>query len=79
MTKEQLAAEATRIGESEAINLALDRMRLDALDALATADPEDAAGIRTLQSTVKCVDAFRGELSAMILNGTPRTKNIGIA
>lgn len=72
MTKEERAAEAQRIRESEAVIEATTAMRKTALDALASCEPTDADQIRKHQAMVRCVDDFLGELDAMICNGQPK-------
>lgn len=77
MTKEELAVEARRVRESEAVVAALDNLRTDALDALATANPFDAEKIAVHQATVRTVSDFLGQLDAMIRNGEEK-KQFGI-
>jgi hypothetical protein len=77
MTKEQLAAEAQRIKENEALQYALSYMRQDALERLVLAPATDAEAIRDHQARVRVVDDFLARIEAIIRNGQPR-KQAGI-
>jgi hypothetical protein len=77
MTKEQLAAEAQRIKDNEALQYALSYMRQDALERLVLAPATDAEAIRDHQARVRVVDDFLARIEATIRNGQPR-KQAGI-
>jgi hypothetical protein len=77
MTKEQLAAEAQRIKENEALQEALAYMVAEANYDLVRADADDKIAILRLQQRVLVVDDFLARIEAIIRNGQPR-KQAGI-
>jgi hypothetical protein len=77
MDKSQLAAEAQRIKENEALQLALSHMRSEALEGLASADPTNTEDIRNHQATVRVIANFLARIEATIRDGQPR-KQAGI-
>jgi hypothetical protein len=77
MTTEQLAAEAQRIKENEALQEALAYLRSEALEGLVRTPATDAEAIRDHQARVRVVDDFLARIEAIIRNGQPR-KQAGI-
>lgn len=74
MTKEQLAALAQSLKDNEAFQAALNDIRADALEALATMSRDDELAFYTAQATVKVVDAIRSDLEQFILKGKAKPK-----
>ncbi|HYE25089.1 MAG TPA: hypothetical protein VEG32_07810 [Clostridia bacterium] len=70
--KDRLAQEARNLGENEAFQLALGRIRMDALEGLVRTPATDIEAIRDHQARVRVVDDLRGNLEAFIRNGQPR-------
>jgi hypothetical protein len=75
--KAQLAAEAQRIKENEALQLALSQIRSEALEGLVRTPATDIEAIRDHQAVVRVVDDFLARIEATIRNGQPR-KQAGI-
>lgn len=67
MRPDHLAKEAGRILADQVLNLALDTMRREALEDLATADAEEIIDVLRHQQRVAAVDEFRGMLRRFIL------------
>lgn len=72
--KAQLAAEAQRLKDNEALQAALKEMRDDALEGLVVADPTKPEEIRNHQATVRVIGDFLARIEAIIRNGQPRKK-----
>jgi hypothetical protein len=77
MDKSQLAAEAQRIKENEALQKALADIRRDALEALVLTPATDTETIRNHQTTARVVHDFLARIEATIRDGQPR-KQAGI-
>lgn len=77
MDKAQLAAEAQRIKDNEALQDALSYMRSEALDGLVRTPATDTEAIRDHQARVRVIDDFLARIEATIRNGQPR-KQAGI-
>jgi hypothetical protein len=77
MDKAQLAAEAQRIKDNEALQEALSYMRSEALDGLVRTPATDTEAIRDHQARVRVIDDFLARIEATIRNGQPR-KQAGI-
>lgn len=67
MTGEHLKREADRLKNDELFNQALDAIRSEALDSLATADADNYATIVRWQQRVQVVDEIRATLDRYIL------------
>jgi hypothetical protein len=65
--REQLRLEAERLKENEALQLAFDMARREALEALAAADAADVNAMLRLQAKVAAIDAIRAELDRIII------------
>jgi hypothetical protein len=65
--REQLKLEAERLRESEALQVAFDAARREALEALAVADVADVNGVLRLQAKVAAIDGIRTQLDRMII------------
>jgi hypothetical protein len=65
---------AQSLKDNEAFQAALNGIRADALEALATMKRDDAQAFYTAQATVKVVDAIRSDLEQFILAGKPKAK-----
>lgn len=72
MTRQELAAEAQRLKDNEAFQLALDHMRSAALEGFVRTSATDAEAIRDHQAKVWVVDELRGDIEAFIRNGQPK-------
>ena len=70
MTLDHLAAEAERLGKDETLNMALDALRLEALNELAGADADNKTLVLRLQQKVAVIDDIRSELKGMVLRGS---------
>lgn len=68
---------AQSLEDNEALQLALDTMRADALDGLVVVDADDKNAILKFQATVKVVDDLRGNLDQFIRSGKPK-KPVGL-
>ena len=75
MDKAQLAAEAQRIKENEALQEALSYMRSEALDGLVRTPATDTEAIRDHQARVRVIDDFLARIEATIRNGQPRKQS----
>lgn len=75
MDKAQLAAEAQRIKESEALQEALSYIRTEALEALVRTPATETEAIRDHQAKVRVVDDFLARIEAIIRNGQPRKQS----
>lgn len=64
---DHLAKEADRLKNDELFNKALDAIRSEALDSLATADADNCATIVRWQQRVQVVDEIRATLDRYIL------------
>jgi hypothetical protein len=64
---DHLAKEAARLKADEIFNMALDRIRAEALEGLARIDADDMTAILKLQCRVFVVDEIRTTLDAYIL------------
>lgn len=73
--KTQLAAEAQRLKDNEALQEALSTMRSRALEGLVRAPATDAEAIRDHQAYVRVVDDFLARIEATIRNGQPRKQS----
>jgi hypothetical protein len=69
VTAEQLAQQAASLRDNEAFQAALNAMRADALDRLATVNADDRLAIIANQAAVKVVDELRGNLEQFIRSG----------
>lgn len=67
MNPDHLAKEADRLKHDELFNRALDAIRSEALDSLATADADSFTDIVRLQQRVLVVDEIRATLDRYIL------------
>lgn len=67
MTPSHLKKEADFLLSHAVLNLALDTMRREALEDLATADAEEIIDVLRHQQRVAAVDEFRGMLRRFIL------------
>jgi hypothetical protein len=65
--RERLKLEAERLRESEALQVAFDTARREALEALAVADAADVMGVLRLQAKVAAIDEVRMQLDRMII------------
>lgn len=72
MDKEFLSQEAKRLSADPVFNEALNRMRADALERLASAKIDDINSILSLQATVRVCDGIRMEMESMILSKEDR-------
>lgn len=73
--KEQLAGEARRIKENEALQAALAYLRSEALEALVRTPATETETIRDHQAKVRVVDDFLARIEAIIRNGQPRKQS----
>jgi hypothetical protein len=64
------AKEAERLLADATLKLALDAVKADALEALATVDVDDKTAVLRLQATVFVIDEVRSALKAMVLRQT---------
>lgn len=64
---DHLAKEADRLKADPILNMALDKIRAEALEGLARIDADDLTAILKLQCRVFVVDEIRGTLDAYIL------------
>ena len=64
---DHLAKEAHRLKHDEIFNMALDRIRAEALEGLALTDADDITAILKLQCRVFAVDEIRSTLDAYIM------------
>lgn len=64
---DHLAKEADRLKSDELFNKALDAIRSEAMDSLATADADDKTAILRYQQKVAVVDEIRATLDRYIL------------
>jgi ketosteroid isomerase-like protein len=67
MLNDHLAKEADRLKNDEIFNMALDRIRAEALEGLAQIDADDITAVLKLQCRVFAVDEIRSTLDAYIL------------
>ena len=67
MSADHLAAEAERLKNDEILNMALDRIRAEALEGLAQIDADDITAVLKLQCRVFAVDEIRSTLDAYIM------------
>lgn len=67
MSSDHLAKEAARLKADDIFNMALDRVRAEALEGLARIDADDMTAILKLQCRVFVVDEIRTTLDAYIL------------
>jgi hypothetical protein len=67
MDRDHYAKEAERLLRDDVLNFALDLIREEALEELATADPADMVTLLRHQQTVAVVDGIRGELRGATL------------
>lgn len=72
---EHLKKEADRLLSDEILTLAFDRVRAEALEALAITDADDKTAILRLQAKVTVIEEVRTELRAMILRGQTPVRN----
>jgi hypothetical protein len=64
---DHIAKEADRLKNDEIFNMALDRIRAEALEGLAQIDADDITAVLKLQCRVFAVDEIRTTLDAYIL------------
>ena len=64
---DHLAKEAARLKADDMFNLALDLIRSEALNALASADADDKTMILRLQQSVASVDEIRATLDRYVM------------
>ncbi len=74
---DHLAREADRLKNDEIFNRALDDMRADMLDELATADADDKTMILRLQQGVYVIDEIRNVLDRYIMAADTEQENAG--
>lgn len=74
MDIDQIAQQAMSLRDNDAFQLALDGIRINALEALIRADANDALAINKHQATVRVVDELRANLEGFIRSGQPKTK-----
>lgn len=72
VTAEQIASLAQSLRDNEALQMALDGQKQEALDALATIRADDVLGIQKHQATVRVVDGIRADLDRFIRSGQKR-------
>lgn len=77
MSLDHLAAEADRLERDETLNMALDALRLEALNELAGADADKLITILRLQQKVAVIDDIRSALKGMILRGSKTANSPG--
>lgn len=78
MDKEQLKLEAERLVNDQTLRIALQNMRSDALERLATADASDQKEVLKFQMKVAAIDGLLSELAAMIQSAAPIQKHVAI-
>lgn len=66
-TKEHFAKEARRLLSDDVLASAFERVRMDALVALAEVDPDNKTEILRLQATAGCLQSVRDALYAAVL------------
>lgn len=71
MNKEALANEADRLLKDVVFETAIKAVRQEALERLATVDPNETDEIRDAQAIVRTSEAFATLLGRMILAGKP--------
>lgn len=74
-TKEQLAHEAQRLKDNEALQDALAYIRSEALEGLVRTPATDTEAIRDHQARVRVIDDFLARIEATIRNGQPRKQS----
>jgi hypothetical protein len=62
LNSDHYAKEAARLLADDVLNHALDKVKADALDALATADVDDKTMMLRLQQRVEAINDIRSEL-----------------
>lgn len=67
MNSDHLAKEADRLKHDETFNMALDKIRAEALEGLARIDADDMTAILKLQCRAFVVDEIRTTLDSWIL------------
>ena len=75
MDNAQLAQEAQRIKDNEALQAALSHIRSEALEGLVRTPATDTEAIRDHQAVVRVVDDFLARIEAIIRNGQPRKQS----
>ena len=78
MDKEQLKLEAERLRNDQTLQLALQKMRSDALERLAVTDADKPTDIIKFQMKVSAIDGLLSELAAMIQSAAPIQKHVAI-
>lgn len=73
ITKDRLAAEATRLLSDEFLQYAAKELRSDALEALAIADADNKIELLRLQQRVAVIDEVLVNLSGYVLRAKPVT------
>ena len=66
-TAQHYAREAQRLLNDEVLAAAFERVRIDAMVALTTVDPDDKTEIMRLQAKANCLQDVRDALTAAIL------------
>ena len=74
MTADQVASLAQSLEDNEAFQAALDHMRADALDKLATMPRSDEQAFYSAQARVAVVDDLREHLEQFIRSGAGKKK-----
>ena len=70
LNPDHYAKEAQRLLADDTLKYALDAMRADALEALASCDVEAKTMVLRLQQKVQVIDGIRSELSSAVLRTT---------
>lgn len=73
---EQAAIEAERLRTDPAFQRAALAIRKDALEALASCNPEDASTIRNNQALVRAIDGLCGEIANAIMRAPRKTLTV---
>ena len=75
MTEGYLAKEAARLLADEVLLAAFDRVRREALEALAICQAENTTQVLRLQAKVGVIEEVLSELHAMIIRGAPKRES----
>lgn len=74
---EHLKNEADRLLRDMTLTMALDQMRLEALEALASVKAENITEVLRLQANVAAIDQFRSALRTMVTRGSKAISPVG--
>ena len=78
-TAEHYAKEAARLLADDVLNYALDKVKAEALDALANADVDDKTMMLRLQQRVLAIEDIRSELKGATLRTNKATSQGTVA